>query len=177
MNENDKDLTIPVLREELEVQSIPTVTGGIRVTKHVESHDEIVEQELRKSNVQVKRISVNRPVDGPQSPRRVGNTLIVPVVSEVLRVEKQWMVTEEIHLIQTQTTESAQTNVTLNQERAAIERLDSTGNVVPGEDIPEHPDPPASPTSILKRAPVGTRTGPKRKILNEQPPFRRGSGK
>jgi stress response protein YsnF len=177
MDENNKDLTIPVLREELEVESIPSVTGGVRVTKHIESHDEIVEQELRKSNVQVKRISVNRPVDGPQSPRRVGNTLIVPVVSETLRVEKQWMVTEEIHLIETKTTESAQNTVTLNEERASIERLDSAGNVVPGEDIPERPAPPANSASILKSASARTGTGPKRKILNEPPPFRRGSGK
>jgi hypothetical protein len=47
MDEQNKDLGVPIIREELHADAVPVVTGGVRVTKRVESHDEIVEQELR----------------------------------------------------------------------------------------------------------------------------------
>jgi uncharacterized protein (TIGR02271 family) len=130
MDESDKDVVIPVVHEQLQADAVPVVRGGVRVTKRVESEDEIVEQELRKSHVDVKRVKTNRVVDGPQPVRRAGNTLIVPVVSEVLRIEKQWVVTEEIHIIERQEKETVQNKVTLNHEQAQIERLDSAGDVV-----------------------------------------------
>jgi hypothetical protein len=52
------------------------------VAKQVESHDEVVEQELRKSSVDVDRVQMDRVVDSPQQVRREGNTIIVPVVSQ-----------------------------------------------------------------------------------------------
>src|SRR5579875_2162402 len=118
MDEQDQDVVIPVIREELHADAVPVVTGGVRVTKHVESHDEIVEQELRKSHVEVRRVRTDRVVDGPQPAQRVGNELIIPVVSEVLRVQKQWVVTEEIHITQIEASETVQNKVTLTGEAA-----------------------------------------------------------
>jgi uncharacterized protein (TIGR02271 family) len=132
MAANDKDIVIPIIREEVHADAVPVVTGGVRVTKRVESHDEVVEQELLKSSVEVDRVPVDRVVDGPQPVRRVDNTIIVPVVSEVLRGEKQSVVTEEIHITEHQQQETVQTKVTLNSEQPQIERLDSAGNVVSG---------------------------------------------
>lgn len=127
MDEQEQSSVIPIIREEAHVDTVPVSTGGVRVTKRSESHDEIIEQELRKSHIDVKRVKTERVVDGPQPARRVGNTLIVPVVSEVLRVQKQWVVTEEIHLTETESQETVQNRVTLNREEAEIERIDSTG--------------------------------------------------
>jgi stress response protein YsnF len=126
-NENP-DVVVPVISEELHADAVPVVTGGVRVTKHVHTHDEVLEQELRKSHVEVKRVKTNRVVDGPQPVQRTGNTLVIPVVSEVLRVEKQWVVTEEIHIIQTEERETVQQTVPVNREEAQIERLDESGN-------------------------------------------------
>ncbi len=171
---------VPVVREEVHADTVPVVTGGVRVTKRVENHDEIVEQELRKSNVEVKRVKTNRVVDGPQPVQRTGNTLIVPVVSEVLRVEKQWVVTEEIHITEAQERETVQNKVTLSREEAQVERVDNAGNAVSTVDeTRESSEEPARPIGIMRRA--GTpdagstsvaskrrpRSGP-RSILNER---------
>ena len=153
MDEKDEDLVIPIIREEVHADAVPVATGGVRVTKRVESHDETLEQELRRSRVEVKRVRTDRVVDGPQPARRVGSTLIIPVVSEVLRVEKQWVVTEEIHITELQERETVQNTVTLNREEALVERIDSEGNVVPApQEISESSNQPAAPVSILQRA-------------------------
>jgi uncharacterized protein (TIGR02271 family) len=129
MDRQDNDVVVPVVNEELRADAIPVQTGGVRVTKHVEGHDEILEQELRKGRVEVKRVKTDRVVDGPQPVQRLGNTLVVPVVSEVLHVEKRWVVTEEIHLTQIEERETVQQTVTVNREAADVERLDEAGNV------------------------------------------------
>ena len=152
MDEKNEESVIPIIHEEVHADAVPVVTGGVRVTKSVESHEEIVEQALRKSHVEVKRVITNLVVDGPQSARRVGDTLIVPVVSEVLKIEKQWVVTEEIHITERQEQETVQNKVTLYREHARIERLDSSGNAVSTvpetqEDLSEAP----GPVSILKK--------------------------
>ncbi len=138
MEPKDDDLVVPVISEELHADAVPVETGGVRVTKRVDSHEEVLEQELRKGRVEVKRVKTDRVVDGPQPVQRVGNTLVIPVVSEVLRVEKRWVVTEEIHITQTEERERVQQKVKVNQEHADVERLDERGNVAAGiEPIPE----------------------------------------
>src|SRR6185312_10456377 len=135
----DAGLVIPVIAEELHPDVAPVQTGGVRITKRVDGHEEVLEQELRKGRVEVKRVRTDRVVDGPQEPRRAGNTLIVPVVSEVLHVEKQWVVTEEIHVTQLEERETVQQKVHVNQEHARVERLDASGNAVSSiEPEPEH---------------------------------------
>ena len=151
MPDQNQDVVIPVIREELQADAVPVVTGGVRVTKRTESHDEIVEQELRKTHVEVKRVQIERIVDGPQAVRRVGKTLIVPVVSEVLRIEKQWVLTEEIHITETEASETVQSTVTLNSERAQVERIDESGNVIASADVgPGDATAPVRQTSILE---------------------------
>ena len=130
MAANDKDIVIPIIREEVHAEAAPVVTGGVRVTKRVERHDELVEQRLLKSSVDVERVPVDQIVDGPQPVRREGNTTIIPVVSEVLHVEKQFVLTEEIHLTENQQHETVQTKVTLYNEQPEIERLDRNGDVI-----------------------------------------------
>lgn len=152
MGEKNEESVIPIIREEVHADAVQVVTGGIRVTKSVGSHDEIVEQELRKSHVEVKRVTTNRVVDGPQSMRRVGDTIIIPVVSEVLKVEKQWVVTEEIHITERQEQETVQNKVTLNCEEAQVERIDSTGNTIStSPETYETPNEAAGPGSIFQK--------------------------
>lgn len=156
MDEKDNDIVVPVVSEELHAGAVPVVTGGVRVTKRVHTHDEVLEQELRRTHADVKRVRINRVVDGPQPTRREGNTLIVPIVSEILHVQKQWVVTEEIHISQTEETERVRETVPVSREEAQVERMDETGNAI--ETVESRSvEPPAaatartSPTSIVER--------------------------
>jgi stress response protein YsnF len=157
MNEpdpNDRDIVVPVVQEEVRADAVPVVTGGVRVTKHVETQDELIEQQLRTSRAEVKRVKTNRVVDGPQPTRREGSTLIIPVVSEVIRVHKEWVVTEEIHVLQREDVETVQKTVPVNYERAEIERLNESGNAEPLEAEPVEKvasETAGTPRSIIAR--------------------------
>ncbi len=172
MEDNEKEVVVPVVREELHADAVPVVTGGVRVTKHVQTHDEVLEQELRRSHVDVRRVKTNRVVDGPQPVQRIGNEIIIPVVAEVLRVEKQWVVTEEIHITQTEERETVQQTVPVSYEEAQIERLDAEGNAT--EAAEAEPETAANPgarkraVSLIDRSQSRTR-GKVRSILSREP--------
>lgn len=132
----DRDVVIPVVQEEVSVDAVPVVTGGVRVTKRVESQNEVIQQQVRTMHADVKRVKTNRVVDGPQQPtQRSGSTLIIPVVSEVLHIEKRWVVTEEIHITQREEVENVEQTVPVNYEFADIERVDESGNAEPATNI------------------------------------------
>ncbi|MDQ2775990.1 MAG: YsnF/AvaK domain-containing protein [Acidobacteriota bacterium] len=128
--DNSSEYVVPVVSEELHADAIPVETGSVRVVKRVEGHDEVLQQELHKGRVEVRRIKTNRVVDGPQQVQRNGKTMVIPVVSEVLLVQKQWVVTEEIHITQIEERETVEQKVTVNREVAEIERVDENGQVV-----------------------------------------------
>ncbi len=131
MADNEEaELVVPVVAEELQADAVAVQTGSVRVVKHVEGHEEILQQELRRGRVEVKRVKTNRVVDGPEGARRLGDTLVIPVVSEVLRVTKEWVVTEEIHVTQIEERETVEQRVQVNHEVAEVQRRDDTGRVV-----------------------------------------------
>jgi stress response protein YsnF len=56
MDEKQHEVVVPVVSEELHAGAAPVVTGGVRVTKRVHTHDEILEQELRRTHAEIKRV-------------------------------------------------------------------------------------------------------------------------
>ncbi len=136
---------------------MPVETGGVRVVKRVETHDEVIQQEVRRGRVEVTRVPKNEPVAGPLQPRKEGNTLIIPVVSEVLKIEKQWVLTEEIHLTQVEETRPVTEQVTVNKEVAEVQRVDAKGRVL-SEIRPQR-----TPAKVLPRAAETKEPG--RKVL------------
>src|SRR5579883_2575270 len=137
------EIVVPVIQEEAHAGTVPVQTGAVRVTKSVETHEELVEQELRKGRAEVQRVAVHRVVDGPQPPRREGNTLVIPVV------------TEEIRVTRLETAETVQQKVELASERAQVERLDEQGRVIATEETAPQAAPavdsPVAADSILEK--------------------------
>lgn len=159
----DRDFVVPIVQEQLSVDAEPVVTGGVRVTKRVETHDELIEQQLRTSHADVKRVKTNRVVDGPQPAERVGDTLIIPIVSEIIHVQKQWVVMEEIHITQREESETVRQTVPVNHEVAEVERLDESGNTFT-ENVPVQRA--QTPRSILERTQAETVRTPGTKPLS-----------
>jgi uncharacterized protein (TIGR02271 family) len=124
----DEELVIPVIQEELHVDAVRVPTGGVRITKKVIGEEQLIEQELLRSRADIKRVAVNRPVDGPQEVKTVGDTVIIPVVEEVIKIERQWILKEEIHITRVEEKELYQDKVVVNHEEVTIERFTNTEN-------------------------------------------------
>jgi uncharacterized protein (TIGR02271 family) len=118
---------VPVLNEELRVHTRRVETdAGVRISKTVDEREQTVDVPLVKELVDVERIAVNRPVDAPPSVRHEGDTTIIPIVEEVLFVEKRLVLKEEIRVTRRKTEVRDPQRVTLRAERAAVERMGNT---------------------------------------------------
>ena len=120
----DGSVVVPIVAEQLEVQKRKVEAGGVRIRKTVSEREEVVDEPLMREEVQVKRVPVNKVVDGPVPVRHVGDTMIVSLLEEVLVVEKRLMIKEELHITKEQVESYRPQRVRLRTEQAVIERVE-----------------------------------------------------
>jgi len=121
---SDDTRVIPVIEETLDVQKRQVETGGVRITKVVHEREEVVNVPRVREEVTVERVTLNRIVDTPVSMRQEGDTLIIPLLEEVIVMEKRLMVKEELRITKRRIEEQASQQVTLRREEVVVERLD-----------------------------------------------------
>jgi uncharacterized protein (TIGR02271 family) len=120
-------VVLPVIQEALDVQTTPVETGRVRIRKTVREREEVVDPPLLRDEVVVERVPINRVVEGPIATRSEGDTLIVPLLEEVLVVEKRLLLKEEVHLTRRRIETHTPQRVTLRREEAAVERINREG--------------------------------------------------
>jgi uncharacterized protein (TIGR02271 family) len=114
---------VPVIAEELPVERRAVETGRVRVTKLVHEQQQVVDEPSVNEEVVVERVPMNRYVDGPVQPRQEGDTLVVPVLEEVVVVERRLMLKEEVRITKRKTESRNPQTVTLRREDVKIDRL------------------------------------------------------
>jgi uncharacterized protein (TIGR02271 family) len=121
-----------VVAEQVRVDRDTVTLGGVRVRKVVDERQVVVDEPVLREEVSVERRSINRFVaaDKPPKCRQEGDTTIVPVLEEVLVVQKRLLLKEEVRITKVRRTERGQEVVTKRAERAVIEKLDERGDVV-----------------------------------------------
>lgn len=119
-----EDVTIPVIREEAVIRTREVERGGVRVHKTVNEREEVVEQPVYREDVQVERIPVGSVITAVPEVREEGDTLIIPVVEEMLVVEKRLVLKEELRITKRRTQETEQARVILREEQVQIEPID-----------------------------------------------------
>ena len=119
----DQPYVVPGVEERLEIGRRQVELGRVRVHKHVHERTEVVDEPLLRDNVTVTRVPINRVIEQPVGARQDGETLIVPVLEEVLVVEKRLLLVEEVHITR-RTVETRQPEeITLRREEVTVERV------------------------------------------------------
>jgi uncharacterized protein (TIGR02271 family) len=117
---------IPVIQEKLVVDKRIIETGVTRIRKEIHEREETVDLPFTKDEVQVERVLVDQFVEELPKVRHVGETLIVPVMEEVLVVEKRLLLKEELHITKVAKTHHDPRKVNLRREEVRIEHEDIT---------------------------------------------------
>jgi uncharacterized protein (TIGR02271 family) len=122
MGRQEEVAAIPLVEERLAVSKRQVESGRVRVRISVEEREEQVPVELTHDEVEVERVPRNVPVAELPGVRLEGNTTIIPVVEEVVVVEKRLVLVEEIHVRRRTASATHDIPVTLRSEQVAIER-------------------------------------------------------
>jgi uncharacterized protein (TIGR02271 family) len=129
-----QELRLPILEEQVEVAKRSVDTGrGVRIHKSVAEHPVAIDESLQHDEVEVRRVAVDRLVEpgaAPQ-PRYEGDTLVVPVLEEVLVTERRLRLKEELHITRTRRETRHHDTVVLKSEQVSIERFDEAERTSP----------------------------------------------
>ncbi len=124
------DQVIPLVTEELNVGRRAVETGRVKIDIVNEPRTERIVEQLVRGGVEIERIAIGRQVDRVPPMREEGDMIVVPVVEEILVVEKRLMLVEELRIHRSATVTTHEQEVTLTRQRAIIERQPGSGKPV-----------------------------------------------
>ena len=116
------DQVLEVVEERVRIEKRLVETDHARVHVTVEERDEPVEALLVRQDLVIDRVPMGTRIDAVPPVRRDGDTVVVPVVEEVLVVEKRLVLKEELHIRIDVTRQAETQTVRLRREHADIER-------------------------------------------------------
>jgi stress response protein YsnF len=126
-----EEQVIPLYSEDIAV-SRRKVERTVRVHVHTVDREQLIDEAVTQERVEIERVAIGRAVDAVPPVREDGDTTVIPVVEEILVVERRLILKEEIRLHRVRTTERHRETVTLREQQAVIERAEAGG----GKDEP-----------------------------------------
>lgn len=123
LQNSQPQVIIPVLAEGLVVEKVAHDTGGVRATKSVRERVQVVDEPLSREEITVERKAVNQVLTTPALPRQEGDTLVIPVMEEILVVERRLLLKEEIHIHKRRKEVHDPRRFVLRSEEVSIEQL------------------------------------------------------
>ena len=127
MTDDQDEYRIPLAEERLIVRKEEVETGRVRVRTLVDETETMVREQLTHAELEIERVPIEMQVDAVPPVREEDGVTVIPVVREVLVVEKKLILTEEVRLRRVTRTEDHAAPVLLKTQRAEIEREDMSG--------------------------------------------------
>ena len=93
---------------------------NVRVETTTRTRDHHIDEPLLHSRVEVERVPIGRTVAAIPPVREEGDTTILPVVEEVIVVERRLILKEEVHVRRVQVAEHHTETVTTREQTAEI---------------------------------------------------------
>jgi uncharacterized protein (TIGR02271 family) len=124
------DAKLTLLAEELSVGKEAVETGRVRVTKQTHTREVAVDESLLRESAEIETIPIGRQIFEMPSVRHEGETIVVPIVEEILHTERRLILKEEVRITRRKTTEQFHDRVTLRYQEAVVTRVQSASEAV-----------------------------------------------
>jgi uncharacterized protein (TIGR02271 family) len=124
------DHKLTLLAEELSVGKESVETGRLRVSKQTHTREVAVDESLRRESAEIETIPIGRRIFEMPSVRHEGETIVVPIVEEILHTERRLILKEEARITRRKTTEQIHDRVTLRYQEAVVTRVQSASEAV-----------------------------------------------
>ncbi len=119
------------LAEEQAVVSRRVVAGAtVRVATTTSVREQQIDEALSRETIEIERVPVGRVVEATPDIRQEGDVTIVPVMEEVLVVERRLVLKEEVRIRRVRTAEAHRETVRLRFQEATVTRSDAGSTTV-----------------------------------------------
>ena len=121
---------LTLLAEELTVGKETVETGRVSVSKQTHTREVAINEALLRESAEIETIPIGRQIFEMPSVRHEGETIIVPIVEEVIHTERRLMLKEEVRITRRKITEQFHDRVTLRYQEAVVTRVPSASEAV-----------------------------------------------
>ena len=116
-------VTINILKEQPLVQKQIVEKASVHIEKKVHHNEETIQIPVISEEVQVKKVPVNQYVETMPPMRYEGDTIVIPVIKEILIVEKKLLLVEEVYITKHTNTTTEEKNIILREEEIIVQRF------------------------------------------------------
>jgi stress response protein YsnF len=121
--QDKNQVAVPLHTEEVSVAKRRVVTGQVRVGIVTKKTEQLVDELLDHEHVEIERTAIGKQVDKAPPVREEGDTLIIPILEEVVVVERRLVLKEEVRVRRTREKQPYQERVVVRKQEAVITRL------------------------------------------------------
>jgi uncharacterized protein (TIGR02271 family) len=118
---SEDPLSFNVLHEQVSIYKETVVSGKVVIRKNVHEENEMITVPVSHEEVKIKKVTINKYVDAAPEIRYEGETTIIPVIKEVLIVEKKLLLVEEVHVTKHVVTQTTEHTVPIRKEEVSVE--------------------------------------------------------
>ena len=118
---NPDPVSLPIVEESVRLEKRSVTSGRVRISIKNETIEELVRESLQAEQVEVERIPRNEEVATAPLVRTEGDVVIVPVLEEVLVIEKRLVLKEEIRIRRHAKCEDVAIPVQVRKQRVVVE--------------------------------------------------------
>lgn len=116
------EVIVPLQAEQVEVARKQTTTGRVVISTVTKTREELIDEMLATEHADIERVSIGRIVESMPEVRYEGDTTIIPVVEEVVVVERRLLLKEEVRVRLVRSTVRHQETVSLHEQDAVVTR-------------------------------------------------------
>ena len=98
-------------------------TGRVQVARVTHEREQLIDELLAHETVEIDRIPIGQQVATMPAIKEEGDTIVIPIVEEVLVIERRLLLKEEVRVRRVRSTERHQESVTLRHHEAVVTRL------------------------------------------------------
>ena len=117
------ETVIPLLAEEVAIAKQVVETGRVQVSRVTHEQEQLIDELLAHETVEIDRTPIGRQIDAMPAVRDEGDTIVIPIVEEVLVIERRLLLKEEVRVRRVRSTERHQESVTLRHHEAVVTHL------------------------------------------------------
>lgn len=122
-----EELTLPLHAEEAAVSRRRVATAVVRVATVTHTREQRIDEQLTHERVEIERVPIGRYVEAVPPVKEEGDLTILPVVEEVVVVERRLLLREEVRIRRVRTTERHVETVQLREQDAVVTRIPAEG--------------------------------------------------
>jgi len=117
-----QEVVLPLYEEQASIAKRRIVTGRVQVSRVTGEHEQLIDETLAREQVEIERTPIGKPVQALPSVREEGDTIVIPIVEEVLVVERRLILKEEVRVRRVRSNEAHRERVMLRRQEAVITR-------------------------------------------------------